>query len=149
MDCHQLISYSTAQFILIYPLLNHNLNFLPPIQQLNQKPRIVYQPQNKNQQRENLGSERISYCPKWPPHSYSILNDTSNLIIRNHHHLIPTNEKFIVKHNHDNIIEPSETTSQKTIVQILTCPDILPHHQLEQNLNVLLRNQKGIWRNVE
>ena len=43
MDFHQLISYSIAQSALIYPLLNHNLNLLPPKQQLNQNPRIVYQ----------------------------------------------------------------------------------------------------------
>ena len=42
--CHQLISYSIAQFALMHPLLNHKLNMLPPKQQLNQKPRIDYQP---------------------------------------------------------------------------------------------------------
>ena len=75
-------------------------------------------------------------------HSYNILNDTGNLIIKSHHHLILTDKKFIIKHNYDNIIESSKTTSQKTIVQILTCSEILPHHQLEQNLDVLLRNKK-------
>ena len=44
MDYHQLISYSIAQYALIYTLLNRSLNLLPPKQQLNQKPRIVYQP---------------------------------------------------------------------------------------------------------
>ena len=52
--------------------------------------------------------------------SYNILNEKGNLIITNHHHLIPTNEKFIVKHNYDNIIEPSKTTSQKFFVQTKT-----------------------------
>ena len=33
--------------------------------------------------------------------------------------------------------------------QKLTYPQILPHHQLEQNADVLLRNQKAIWKNVE
>ena len=41
----------------------------------------------------------------------------SNLIIRNRRHLIPTNEKFIVKHDYENIIEARETTSQKIILQ--------------------------------
>ena len=26
---------------------------------------------------------------------------------------------------------------------------ILPHHQLEEDLDVLVRNQRGIWKNVE
>ena len=51
--------------------------------------------------------------------SYNILNEKGNLIIRNRHHLIPTKEKFIVKHDYDNI-EPSKTTSQKIFVQTKT-----------------------------
>ena len=51
------------------------------------------------------------------PRSYNVLNEKGNLIIRNRRHLIPTNEKFIVKHDYDNIIEARETTSQKTILQ--------------------------------
>ena len=43
MGCHQLISYSIAQFALIYALLNHNLNLLQALQQWNQKLRI-YRP---------------------------------------------------------------------------------------------------------
>ena len=43
VDRRQLISYSITQFARIYSLVNHNLNLLPPIQQLNQIPRIVYQ----------------------------------------------------------------------------------------------------------
>ena len=54
------------------------------------------------------------------PCSYNVLNDKGNLIVRNHRHLIPTNEIFIVKHDYDNIIEPSETTSKKTFLQTKT-----------------------------
>ena len=36
-------------------------------------------------------------APDDHPCSYNVLNEKGNLIIRNHHHLIPTNEKFIVK----------------------------------------------------
>ena len=43
-------------------------------------------------------------------------NEKGNLIIRNRRHLIPANEKFIVKHDYENIIEPSETTSRKSVV---------------------------------
>ena len=59
-------------------------------------------------------------APNDRPRSYSVLNEKGNLIIRNCRHLIPTKEKFIVKHDYDNIIEPSETTSQKTFVQTKT-----------------------------
>ena len=59
-------------------------------------------------------------APNDYPRSYNVLNEKGNLIIRNHLHLIPTSEKFIVKHDYDNIIEPSETTSQKTFVQTKT-----------------------------
>ena len=37
------------------------------------------------------------------------------MIIRNPHQLIHTNEKFIVKHDYENIIEPSKTISQGTV----------------------------------
>ena len=59
-------------------------------------------------------------APNDRPRSYNVLNDKGNLIIRNPHHLIPTNKKFIVKHDYDNIIEPSETTSKKTFLQTKT-----------------------------
>ena len=59
-------------------------------------------------------------APNDRPRSYNGLNEKGNLIIRNRRHLIPTNEKFIVKHDYDNIIEPSETASQKTLVQTKT-----------------------------
>ena len=46
-------------------------------------------------------------APNDRPRSYNVLNEKRNLIIRNHCHLIPTNGKFIVKYNYDNIIQPS------------------------------------------
>ena len=42
--------------------------------------------------------------------SCNVLNKKGNLIVRNDRHLIPRNEKFIVKHDYENIIEPSEIT---------------------------------------
>ena len=59
-------------------------------------------------------------APNNRPHSYNVLNEKGKLIIRNHCHLIETNEKFIVKHDYDNITEPSKTTSRKTVVQART-----------------------------
>ena len=66
------------------------------------------------------GKKGTVIAPNDCPRSCNVLNEKGNLIIRNHLHLIPTNEKFIVKHDYDNIIEPSETTSQKTFVQTKT-----------------------------
>ena len=54
-------------------------------------------------------------APNDRPRSCNLLNKKGNLTIRNRRHLIPTNEKFIVKHDYDNIIQPSETTSQKLL----------------------------------
>ena len=89
-------------------------------------------------------------APNDRPRSYNVLNEKGNSIIRNRRHLIPTNEILIDKHDYDNIIESSEAASQKPLYkQKLTYLQILPHHQLEQNPDVLLRNQRGIWRNVE
>ena len=47
---------------------------------------------------------------------YNVLNEKGNLIIRNRRHLIPTNEKFVVKNHYESIRKPSETTSRKTVV---------------------------------
>ena len=55
-------------------------------------------------------------APNGRPRSYNVLNEKGNLILRNRRHLIPTSEKLIVKHDFDNIIEPNETLSQKTVV---------------------------------
>ena len=59
-------------------------------------------------------------APNDHPHLYKVFNEKGNLIITNCHHLIPTNEKFIVKHNYDNTLEPRETALQKTAVQART-----------------------------
>ena len=68
-----------------------------------------------------------------------------NLIIRNCCHLIPTSEKLSDKHDYENIIEPNETTSQKTVILPRTdILQILSYHQLEPSPNVLLGNQRGI-----
>ena len=63
----------------------------------------------------------------------SILNEKGNLIIRNCHYLVPTNEKFVIKHDHESAIEPSKTTSQKTLgPPKLTYLQISLHRQLQQ-----------------
>ena len=54
------------------------------------------------------------------PRSYNVLNEKDNLIIRNRHHIIPTNEKFIVRHDYEYIKKPSETILRKTIVPLRT-----------------------------
>ena len=59
-------------------------------------------------------------APNDVPRSCNVLNEKGNLIIRKRRHLIATNEKFIVNHDYDNIIESSETTSPKTVVQART-----------------------------
>ena len=46
---------------------------------------------------------------------YIVFKENGNLMI-NRCHLIPTNEKFIFKHDYEYIIEPSETASRKTVV---------------------------------
>ena len=124
MDCHQLIRYSIGQLTLIYPLLNHDINLLPLIQQLNQKPKSSINlktwryRQNKN--RRTWYKKGLVIAPNDSPRSYNVLNEKANLITRNRRHLIQRNEKFIVKHDYDNIIKPSETTSQKSFEQTKT-----------------------------
>ena len=69
MGYHQLISYSTTQTALIYPLLNHKLNLLPPKQHLKQKCRTDYQPQNpeipseKEPMKRKLGIRKNQLLP--------------------------------------------------------------------------------------
>ena len=69
--------------------------------------------------------------------SYNALNKKGNLIIRNRRHLIPLNDKFIVKHDYENIIEPSEAISRKTAAPPRT--DI-PSNIVAQSPAVLLGN---------
>ena len=54
------------------------------------------------------------------PRLYNVLKELGNIIIRNRHHLIPTNEKLFIKCDYENIIEPRETTSRKTVVPART-----------------------------
>ena len=69
--------------------------------------------------------KRSVIAPNDCPCSYNVSNKKSNLTIGNYHHLIPKNEKLIVKHDYDNIIEPSETTLQKTqIPSNITTPPV-------------------------
>ena len=113
MACHQLMRYSIAQFALIYPLLNHNLNLLPP--------KTATEPETQNclstlksgdarirtDEEKTWDKKGSVIAPNDRPRSYNVLNEKGNLIIRNRRHLIQTNGKFIVKYNYDNILEPS------------------------------------------
>ena len=49
--------------------------------------------------------------------SCNVLKKKGNLIVRNDRHLIPTNEKFIVKHDYENIIAPSELTKNCSTIK--------------------------------
>ena len=68
------------------------------------------------------------------PRSYNVLNEKGNLIIKNRLHLIQINEKCIVKHDYENIIEPSETT-QKNVVP--------PRTDIPSNIAALLVRTKS------
>ena len=50
------------------------------------------------------------------PRSYDILNKRGNTLARNHRHLIPTTEKFNIKHNYDNAIPVSNTSTHSNLV---------------------------------
>ena len=65
------------------------------------------------------------------------LNKKGNLIIRNRRHLILTNKKFNVKYNYENIIQPNEITSPKTIAP--------PRTDISSNTVAPLGNQKDVW----
>ena len=155
MDCHQLISYSIAQSTLIYSLLNHNLNLLPPKYF---EPETEPETQNRLPTLKPADAVRIRTNEEktWDkkesiiarndrPRSCNVLNKNGNLIIRNRGHLIPKNEKFIVKHDYENIIEPSETTSRKTVVPPRTdIPSNVAAPSVRKSLDVLLGNQRDI-----
>ena len=64
----------------------------------------------KTDEEKTWDKEESVIVPNDRPRSYNVLNEKGSLIIRNRRYLIPTNEKFIVKHDYDNIIEPSEKT---------------------------------------
>ena len=89
--------------------------------------------------------------------SYNVLNKMGNLIIKNLRHLIATNEKFTVKYDYENMIEPSEITSQKTDVPTTTgITSNIVASSVRAKSGRIIKNPKGemekfggIWRNVE
>ena len=50
------------------------------------------------------------------PWSYNILNERGNILARNHCHLIPTAEKFSIKHDSDNSIPVSNTSTHPNLM---------------------------------
>ena len=70
----------------------------------------------RTDEEKTWGKKGSIIAPNDRPRSYNVLNEKGNLVIRNRRNLILTNEKLIVKHDYDNIIEPSETLSRKTVV---------------------------------
>ena len=64
---------------------------------------------NLNQQTKPLRQKRYS-CESNRPQSYNILNERGNVLARNRCHLIPTTEKFNIKHDYDNAIPVSNTS---------------------------------------
>ena len=63
-------------------------------------------------------------------------------MIGNRHHLIPTNKKFIAKHNYQNIIQPNETSRKTLKPPKLRYLQTLSHHQLQQSPDILLEKQR-------
>ena len=100
---------STTKTAIEPEMQNHLLTFKPGD--------IVRIRTEKNKTLDEKGS---AIGPNNRPHSYNVLNEKGNLIIRNCCQLIPANEKFIVKHDYDNTMELSKTTLQKTVVQART-----------------------------
>ena len=45
------------------------------------------------------------------PQSYDILNERGNVLARNRRHVIPTTERFNIKHDYDNTIQISNTST--------------------------------------
>ena len=50
------------------------------------------------------------------PRSYDILNERGNILARNRRHLIPTTEKFNIKHDYGNAIPVSSTSTQPNLM---------------------------------
>ena len=50
------------------------------------------------------------------PRSYGILNERGNILARNCRHLIPTTEKFNIKHDDDNSIPVSNTSTHPNLM---------------------------------
>ena len=50
------------------------------------------------------------------PRLYDILNERGNILARNRRHLIPTTEKFNIKHDCDNAIPVSNTSTHPNLM---------------------------------
>ena len=50
------------------------------------------------------------------PRSYDILNERGNILARNHHHLIPTSEKFNIKHDYNNAVPVSNPSTHPNLM---------------------------------
>ena len=50
------------------------------------------------------------------PQSYGILNERGNILARNCRHLIPTTEKFNIKHDDDNSMPVSNTSTHRNLM---------------------------------
>ena len=85
-----------------------------------------------------------AFAPNDRPRSYNVLNEKGNLRIRNRRHLFPTNEKFIVKHDYNNIMEPHEATSRKTVVQARTeVPSSITTPPVRTKFRSIIRKPRG------
>ena len=60
--------------------------------------------------------KRIVVCQNNRPQSFDILNNWGNLLTRNSHHLIPTTEKFNIKHDYNNAIPVSNTSTHSNLM---------------------------------
>ena len=69
------------------------------------------------------------------PRSYDILNERGKILARNRRHLIPTTENFNIKHDYDNAIPVSNTS---------THPNLMTDNQHEkQILEDVYRTKSG------
>ena len=50
------------------------------------------------------------------PQSYNFPNERRNILARHHRHLIPTNEKFNIKHDYNNAIPASNTSTHLSLM---------------------------------
>ena len=103
-----------AHSALIYPLLNQKLNPETQIQLPTLKAgyivRII------TNEGKSWDRKELVVAENHPPCSYNIPSKRGNLMFRNYRYLIPWNEKFNIKHDYENIIEPTETPSRKTVM---------------------------------
>ena len=89
---------------------------------MNQKPRKPRDTIRIRTDKEKIWVKKRSViAPNDCPHSYNVLNKKGNLIIRNCHHLIPKNEKLIVRHDYD-VIRHCTNSHTVSETHILTYP---------------------------